>query len=269
MNNNQMPGMSGVPQMQQMPPMQPMQPAGPTQYQTTSNGMPMVQQVQLPPKPTKDAAGLIKTIAIVILSLVAVTFIGLFIWMLLERNEAQTDIDTKIQVAEAAARDEQSQKMEAEFLEREKYPYKTFSGPADYGQLTFEYPRTWSLYIEKAATAGGDFNAYFNPIQVDAVSEETINALRVAILNQSFDEVSKKYQKYVDDEGANLKMESVTIGANNNITANRYTGTIPDTELNGYIVIFKIRDKTVILQTDATPFADDYNKLLGTVTFNE
>ena len=266
MNNNQMPGVSGMPQMQQMPPIQP---AGPTQYQTAPNGMPMVQQVQLPPKPIKDTAGLVKTIAIVILSLVAVTFIGLFIWMLLERNEAQTDIDTKIQMAEAAARDEQSQKMEAEFLEREKYPYKTFSGPADYGQLTFEYPKTWSLYIEKAATAGGDFNAYFNPIQVDAVSEETINALRVTIRDESMDEVTEEYQKAIDRKNSNLTIESVTIGKNANITANRYTGTIPNTSLSGYIITFKIRDKTAILQTDSVLFKEDFEKLLGTVTFNE
>jgi hypothetical protein len=266
MNNNQMPGASGMPQMQQM---QPMQPAGPTQYQTAPNGMPMVQQVQLPPKPTKDTAGLVKTIVIVILSLVAVTFIGLFIWMLLERNEAQTDINTKIQVAEAAARDEQSQKMEAEFLEREKYPYKTFSGPADYGQLTFEYPKTWSLYIEKAATTGGDFNAYFNPIQVDAVSEETINALRVTIRDESMDEVTEEYQKAIDRKNSNLTIESVTIGKNANITANKYTGTIPNTSLSGYIITFKIRDKTAILQTDSVLFKEDFEKLLGTVTFNE
>ena len=269
MNNNQMLGASGMPQMQQMQPMQPMQPAGPTQYQTAPNGMPMVQQVQLPPKPTKDTAGLVKTIVIVILSLVAVTFVGLFIWMLLERNEAQTDINTKIQVAEAAARDEQSQKMEAEFLEREKYPYKTFSGPADYGQLTFEYPKTWSLYIEKAATTGGDFNAYFNPIQVDAVSEETINALRVTIRDESMDEVTEEYQKAIDRKNSNLTIESVTIGKNANITANKYTGTIPNTSLSGYIITFKIRDKTAILQTDSVLFKEDFEKLLGTVTFNE
>ena len=60
----------------QMPPVQktiPVRPAG--------NGMPMVQQVQLMPEKKKDISGLVKTIVIIIVSLIAVTFIGLFIWI--------------------------------------------------------------------------------------------------------------------------------------------------------------------------------------------
>ena len=269
MNDEQMGNAPGVLGGQNGPMTQPVQPAAPTQFQTAPSGMPMVQQVQVPVTPKKDTVGLIKTIAIIVVSLIAVTFIGLFIWMLNERNEAQSDVDGKIAVATAEAKDEQAQKDEAEFLEREKYPFKTFSGPADYGQLTFEYPKTWSVYIAAAATTGGDFNAYLNPIQVDAVGKETINALRVTIRNKSFDEVTQEYQKAMDKKDSNLTVASVTIGKDNNITANRYTGTIPGTELSGFIVTFKIRDKTAILQTDSVLFQEDYDKLLGTVTFND
>jgi len=248
-------------------PTQPMQPN--EAYQVGPSGMPMVQQVQVAPEPKKDIVGLVKTIAIIIVSLIAVTFIGLFIWMSLQYSEASSDVQGQIDTAVAKAKDEQAAKMEAEFLEREKYPYKVFSGPADYGQLTFEYPKTWSVYVEAAANAGGDFKAYFNPIQVDAVGDDTINALRVTIRNKGFDEVVTEYQRLMDRKDSGLTMEATTIGVNNNITANRYTGKIPNTDLSGYIVIFKIRDKTVILQTDSVLFAEEYNKLLGTVSFNE
>lgn len=257
----------------QMPPMGGMdggQSAGPN---TTMNGMPqgmpMVQQVQVQPEAKKDIAGLIKTIAIIVLSLVAVTFIGLFIWMLVQYNDARTDVDGQIDVAVAAAKDEQATKMEAEFLEREKYPYKVFAGPVDYGQLTFEYPKTWSVYVAAAATEGGDFNAFFNPVQVDAVGKDTINALRVTIQNESFDKVTEQYQKAMDKKDSGLTMESVTIGKDASITANRYTGKIPDTDLSGFIVTFKIRDKTAILQTDSVLFQADFDKLLETVVFNQ
>lgn len=247
--------------------MQPVQPVG-AQY--GPNGMPMVQQVQLPTMPKKDIAGLIKTIVIVALSLVAVTFIGLFIWMTVQYMNVSTDVNGQIEIAVAEAKDEQATKDEAERLEAEKYPYKTFAGPADYGQLSFEYPKTWSVYIAAAATSStGDFNAYFNPVQVDAVGKETVNALRVTIRDEGFDDVSKEYQKAMEKKNSNLTMESVTIGKNGNITANRYTGTIPNTSLSGYIVTFKIRDKTAVLQTDSVLFKDDFDKLLGTVTFNE
>lgn len=252
-----------MPPVQPLTPNQPMeQPMGPNQ----APSMPMVQQVQAPvPVAKKDISGLIKLIAIIVLSLISVTFIGLFIWMSLQYDTARTDVDGQIAVAVADAKDEQATKMEAEFLEREKYPYKTFSGPADYGELTFEYPRTWSVYIADSATTGGDFNAYFNPIEVNTVSEDTINALRVSILNDSFDDTIQKYQKDMDKKDSNLTVESVTF---NGITGNRYTGTIPGTELSGFIVIFKIRDKTAILQTDSVLFKEDFDKLLETVTFN-
>ena len=238
-------------------------------YQSGSVVMPMVQQVQAPPEVKKDNSGLIKTIVIVILSLVAVTFIGLFVWMFIRYDEAHTDVQGQIDVAVAEKLDEQATKMEADFLEREKYPYKVFSGPVDYGQLTFEYPKTWSVYIEAAANAGGDFKAYFNPIQVDAVGDDTINALRVTILNKSIDEVTKEYQRLMDRKNSGLTMEATTIGKNNNIVGNRYNGKIPNTELSGHIVTFKIRDKTAVLRTDSVLFDDEFNKLLNTVVFNE
>lgn len=251
-------------------------PMGPNGMPMTSNGipigpngMPMIQQASKPVAPKKDITELIKTIAIIVLSLVAVTFIGLFIWMSVQYSDTRANVDSEIETKVAAAKDEQADKDEAEFREREKYLYRTFSGPVDYGQLTFEYPKTWSVYVAAAATTGGDFNAYFNPIQVDAVGDETINALRVTIRDESFDEVTNEYQKAMEKKDSNLTMQSTMIGKNNDITANRYTGTIPNTDLEGFVVIFKIRDKTAILQTDSVLFQADYDKLLSTVTFNQ
>ena len=149
-----------------MPPVQPIAPAmGGTVNVQHPQQMYTAEQVMKMMEPKKDIAGLVKTVVIVIVSLIAVTFIGLFIWMFVQYNDVQTDVDGQIAAAVAVAKDEQAMEDEAEFLEREKYPYKTFSGPTDYGQLTFEYPKTWSVYVAKDAANGGDFEAYFNPIR--------------------------------------------------------------------------------------------------------
>ena len=242
-----------------------MQPVQPMQSAAVASSVPVVQQVQTISDNSRDVGGLIKTIVIIIVSLIAVTFIGLFVWMFMQYNEARKDVDGQISVAVAAAKDQQAAELEAEFLEREKYPYKTFSGPADYGQLTFEYPRTWSVYVAADAATGGNFNAYFNPEQVDAVTKDAIYALRLEIRDKSFEDVVAEYQRYIDRKDSGLTVESVTV---NGASANRYTGKIPNTDLNGYIVIFKIRDKTAILRTDSVLFKEDFDKLLGTVTFN-
>ena len=224
------------------------------------------QGAQVIEKPMKkDIGSLIKTIAIVVLTLISLTFIGLFIWMFIRYDEVQMDINGQIDVAVAEAKDEQAAKDEEEFLQREKYPYRTFKGPADYGELTFQYPKTWSVYVAADASNGGDYEAYMNPVEVNVVAKDTINALRVSILNKSFEAVAEEYQKAMERRDANLTMQSVTF---NGITGNRYTGTIPGTDLSGFIVIFKIRDKTAILQTDSVLFEGDYNTLLETVQFN-
>ena len=215
--------------------------------------------------PNKDTSGIIKTVVIVILSLLSLAFIGLFIWMFLQYNDASTDLENKISVAVSEARDEQNMKNEAEFLEREKEPYKNFSGPIDYGELSFKYPKTWSIYIEKDAVNGGDFKAYFNPIQVDPVSKDTINALRVTIRTDDFETVVKEYEKAMNKKDSNLKVGTITV---NGVVGNIYTGTIPNTDLSGYIVVFKIRDKAVIMQTDSVLFKADFDKLIESVSFN-
>lgn len=219
------------------------------------------EQVEKLLEPKKDIAGLVKTIVIVILSLIALTFIGLFIWMFMQYSEARDDVDGQIEVAVKEAEKEQAEKDEAEFLEREKYPYEPFSGPVDYGQLSFEYPKTWSVYIAADAVNGGDFRAFFSPGEVE---NGGIDALDLTIKDKSFDDVTHEYQRYV--EKAELTMEAITV---NNTAANRYAGKIPGTELNGFIVVIKIRDKTAVLQTDSVLFQGDFDKLLGTITFNE
>ena len=245
----------------------PMGDSNPMNFSPVQPGGVASQGAQVIEKPLKkDIGGLIKTIAIVILSLVSLTFIGLFIWMFIRYDEVQMDINGQIDVAVAEAKDEQAAKDEEEFLQREKYPFRTFKGPADYGELTFEYPKTWSAYIAADASNGGDFEAYLNPIEVNVVSKNTINALRVFILNKSFEAVAEDYQKAMERRDSNLTMQSVTTAKG--ITGNRYTGTIPGTELSGFIFIFKIRDKTAILQTDSVLFEGDYNTLLDSVQFN-
>ena len=79
----------------------------------------------------KKNTDLVKTIVIVALSLVAATFIGLFIWMFIMWDEASTDLDGQIKQAVAIAVDERETVLENQFTEREKYPYKIFAGPAD------------------------------------------------------------------------------------------------------------------------------------------
>ena len=115
--------------------------------------------------------------------------------------------------------------------------------------------------MAKSAVKGGNYSAFFNPIEVN--EDSSVYAIRLEILDEAFDNVTKQYQKPVEENEMSLEVINIA-----NTTANKYTGKIPNTDLSGYIVIFKIRDKTVVLRTDSVLFAEDFNRLISTVTFN-
>lgn len=268
MPNNNMQGQAmpqGGAQGQAVPQMQPvMGPNG--QPLIGANGMPVMQPAPVVQVDKSGGAiGLIKTIAIIVLSLMTVTFIGLFVWKQIEFATVEDDIEGRIAAAEQKAKLEQGEEDLAKFAEEEKNPFRDFAGPADYGQLSFKYPKTWSVYVAKDASNGGDYEAYFNPLVVNTVSENTVNSLRVVIRDKSFDEVVAEYQGALERSDSGLSMSTVDV---NGITMNRYTGVIPNTNLNGVFVVFKIRDKTAVLQTDAEQFVGDFDTLLQTITFN-
>ena len=258
------PGMGGGPQGRT--------PSGGPGGRTPSGGRPMVQQVQLAPAKKSNVAVIVLSVLVGLLVIVAAVMTGMYFWRDDEAKQSQATIDSQIATAVATAVDEQRTQDEKDYREWEKNPYQTFMGPADYGGLTFQYPKTWSVYVEKDATDGGDFAAYFNPVQVNTVADETINALRFLISTNSYEKVVADYQKETTRKDAKLAMESCNVGnaeAGTQVVASCFSGTIPGTDLVGRIIVFKLRDKAVILQTDSSDvFGGDFDTLLGTITFN-
>ena len=211
---------------------------------------------------SEDRRPLIFIVIIIVVSLIAVTFVGLFIWMAAQYSAVNGDVEGKVTAAVAEAVNENTKKLEDEFTEREKSPYRTFSGPADYGELSFKYPKTWSVYVAKDANGGGDFEAYLNPDVVQPVGNETINALRVMIKDSPYDTVEKTYE-------GNIKAGklSVSVRQINGVNANIYTGEQPAGKIQGIAALIKLRDKAVVIQTDAMVFEKDFYNLLDTVTY--
>lgn len=208
-------------------------------------------------------SSLIKTVVIIFLTflLVGAGFLAYYFYN--EYTVAKTDVDSQIAQAVVAREKEITDKLEKEFAEREKNPYRTFTGPSDYGSLSLKYPKTWSAYIDKDAVNGGDFEAYLHPAEVSPVSDKTINALRVTIESTSFESVTNRYKSLVEKNV--LTASVISVGG---VDATRYDGQLSNS-LVGSVVIFKIRDKIVSLQTDAEIYREDFDNILKTVTFNQ
>lgn len=245
-----------------------------TNFSATSENQPYshsaitpLQGNQIIPKDALEAQKSRSTLWIIITiicALTAATFIGLFIWMYSKWSDAETNVNGQISAAVAVARSEAIAETEQTFEEREKYPYKMFSGPTDLGSLTFEYPKTWSLYEEKDASSGNsEFVAYLNPDKIPPLNQSNPLALRVSIISRSFDDYIKQYQSKVENGKMTLTVSPVG-GANANI----YRGEI-NNDFQGIVAVLKIRDKTVVLQTDALIFESDFDNILNSVKYNQ
>lgn len=203
------------------------------------------------------------TVALVILSILFVASSVFAGWSFYNYLDQKNNVDTKISDAVAIAKKKQVDVDEEKFLQRDKEPMRQFVGPDDYGRVTFDYPKTWSVYIADDATNGGDYEAYLNPIYVLPVSDERQFALRVNIVNDSYDEVLADYSSAVED--GDLKTSSTKIDGHD---GTRLDGKFSD-DIRGSAVLFKIRDKTLVIRTDATTFTSDFNKLIATMKFNQ
>jgi hypothetical protein len=202
-------------------------------------------------------------IATILLIVLAAGLIALSVWLYFNYNDQKTNVDNKVDLAVSAAVKKQSDSDQVKMTERDKEPNRQFVGPDDYGRVTFDYPKTWSVYVDKDASAGGNFEAYLNPVSVPPINTSQQFAIRVVIEQQDYDKAIANYDSSV--KSGDLKASSFTADGN---SGTRLDGSFTK-DIRGSAVIFKIRDKTLTIRTDATTFESDFNKLITTIKFNQ
>lgn len=203
------------------------------------------------------------TIIVVILTILLAVAGSLAIWAFVEYNNQKTDVDGKIALAVSKAEKEQAEKDEAKFAEREKEPNRQFVGPDDYGRVTFDYAKTWSVFVDKDGSSGGTYQAYLNPIVVPPIKSDERFALRVIIEEKDVDQVLRTYETKI--EKGDLKS---TAFSTNGLEGVRLDGAFSK-DIRGSAVIFKVRDKALTIRTDAETFKPDFDKLVKTIEFNQ
>ncbi len=202
---------------------------------------------------------------LVSVSLIAAIAIGMLIWVYTLLDESKTNVDGKIEVAKAEALETQRAELEANFAAREKLPSLEFTGPDDYGRLSFMYPRTWSVYVDEDASKGGDFMAYLNPRIVGPVADNNRFALRVTIYDRPYDTVLKTFDSLVNSNPPKLTSSVFQVGEN---TGTRLEGEFSK-DITGIAVLLKINDKTVYIRTDTPEVTRaDFETLIQTIRFN-
>jgi hypothetical protein len=197
--------------------------------------------------------------------ILAVTFGVLFIatlvfggWAFTSRQDYKNNVDSKIADATTVAVQEAETAKDAEFLEEEKLPTRPFKGSATYGSLTFNYPKTWSIYAEEA-TSGVVLDVYAFPGVVPGVTSSTLYALRVEITSTTYDNELKKFER--DITSGDVKSTAYRPELVSGVLGVKLDGAI-EREVQGSMVMFPLRDRTIKIYTEIPEFFNDFNSII-------
>jgi hypothetical protein len=217
-------------------------------------------------KPQHHFGGLVVTILLVVALLASLGFGG---WAFATRQNYKNNSDKISAVAVEKALAEQKVTLDAEFVEKQKQPYDTYSGKPEAGSIVFQYPRTWSAYMieEDGSTP---IEGYIHPLFVPSVSNsDTAFALRIEVVGTAYADAVKQFDGL-------LKQKAVTVAPFRFAKVPDSLGTIVTGKIKsgkdnvvGTMVIMPIRDKTMRIWTESnSAFAKDFNEaVLPSLTF--
>lgn len=198
----------------------------------------------------------------IVLAVIVLALGVLSAWSFMNYMDQKDNTDSKIAVAVADAKKDQAAEDEKQFLEREKQPVRQLVGPEDLGRITLDYPKTWSVYIDKDG-ASGEYQAYLQPGAVPALAKKTPYALHVSVVSDKYEETLASFQSLVNK--GDLRAVPVTAAGQ---SGTRLDGNFSK-EVSGAMVLFKLRDKTVKVATESRDTLADFNNIvLPSLKFN-
>lgn len=195
-------------------------------------------------------------IVTIVLAVLVVGLGGFGIWSYLNYTDQKNNVDQKIDVAVAEAKRVQSEEDELKFAEREKQPTKQFVGPDELGRVEFNFPKTWSGYVDKLGQGSSNYEAYFMPGTVPPLSSKTPYALRITVENKTYEDTLERYQDKV--RKGELRSTPATIQGE---SGTRIEGKFSK-EVDGVMVVFKVRDKTLMVYTESRTFQPDFENII-------
>ncbi|HZM63679.1 MAG TPA: hypothetical protein VFB59_00950 [Candidatus Saccharimonadales bacterium] len=201
-------------------------------------------------------------IPLVMVVLLLVGSAGFGVWAFMSRQDYKDNTDQKIAVAVDEAKVATQTAEAAKFAEEAKNPLKTFTGPSDFGSVTFQYPKTWSGYVVQATAASGDtpLDSYFHPNVVPSVDlPASVFALRVAVVNESYSSILEQFANSV--ETGKVSVAPYKLPKVQGVIGSRLEGEIEQTK-KGVMVLFPLRNVTLKVWTETDQYVTDFNDIV-------
>lgn len=206
---------------------------------------------------TLNQRGALNVLAIplIMLSILFLGAAGFGVWAFVSRAEYKDRSDQKAAAAAAVQKERTQAEDNARFAEESKKPYDTYIGPSAFGNITVNYPKTWSGYVVAVQNASNPVNAYFQPKIVPSVTDPEYNfALRVELVQQSYDSVLGQYESNI--KAGKAKIEPFKLAKVPSVVGSRIEGQIT-TRKQGTMIVLPLRNMTLKVWTESNDFKGD------------
>ena len=204
------------------------------------------------------------------LILVVLFFIGAAgfgYWAYSSRQDYKTNVDQKINAAVTVAKQQESTAKDNEFVQSQKLPLRTYTGPQAYGSISLSYPKTWSGYVAEQDNGSIPLNGYFQPSVVpDVTNSSNSFALRIEVVQQSYDLVLQNFQAQV--QSGTVTVTPYKLAKVPSAVGSRIDGQIEPNK-SGSMIVFPLRNQTIEVWTEAQAYEDDFNNnILPNLSFS-
>lgn len=189
---------------------------------------------------------------------------GFGAWAFMGRQDFKNNVDQKVDTAVGVAVQNAETAKDAEFVELEKLPTRVFTGSATYGSLSFEYPKTWSVYAQEVGSSTV-LDVYAHPGVVPGLQSKQPYALRAEILSAQYDTETEKLLRLV--ERGEIVAQAFRPAKLENVLGLRVDGAL-DQDTTGAAIYLPLRDRTIRISTESPEFLKDFNDIIvPSITF--
>jgi hypothetical protein len=167
--------------------------------------------------------------------------------------------------AEAVSNQQLTAKLQQEFAQESKSPYKTYSGPSAYGSISVTYPKTWSAYVSVDNTGSNTpIDGYFYPDVVPSTANAsdgtgTNFALRVQVTQTGYSDVLQNYESQAQQ--GQIQVSPYHLPKVPSAIGVELTGQI-ESQKTGTMVILPVRNETLVIWTEGNQFQSDLNNIV-------
>ncbi len=195
-----------------------------------------------------------------------VLFGALAVYAYTEREDAVNNLNVKVKAAVTRAVEDQKKKDAEENRKANDLPYRVYTADQLDGGFQLQIPKSWSLVANKNVDPTTQLEILSNPnAVVDNQAQNAINTqgFKMLLLKKSQTEVIKNYDALVKQKKVTSKGTTVS-----GIAATRFEGQIDNQRHTGIVIVFPVRDKTVVLITENMNYKDEFEKIVSTAKIN-